>query len=78
MMFERDDRRAARTTPVPQPTDADRLDPGVCLRCGFLGPHFDAYDCIGALRDRLAMFERRRENRRAAAALSARRRVDAF
>jgi hypothetical protein len=48
----------------PAPRDSDAIPDRMCLRCGFPGPHVDAEDCIDALRDRLAMLEQRRENRR--------------
>jgi hypothetical protein len=51
------DTRARRSIPEPKPTPADELDPRTCIRCGFPGPHFDAYDCIDALRDLVAKLQ---------------------
>jgi hypothetical protein len=50
-------RRDARRYKVqrPQPRDAVRV--GVCWHCGLPGPHPSLFDCIDALRERLARLE---------------------
>lgn len=51
-----EDTRAPRTRGKMRiaPRPAEGIPPGMCKRCGFPGPHADADECIGALRDRLA------------------------
>ena len=38
-----------------EPSLADAVPTRMCLRCGFPGPHVKPVDCIGALRDRIAV-----------------------
>ena len=52
-----------RSTPsgVPsaldQPRPLDTVAPGTCLKCGLVGKHRTAMECVRALRDRLARRE---------------------
>ena len=68
--FDMDDRRAYqaryrkahRTAPVrerrlPAPLPGDGVPKGACRRCGLVGEHETAAECINHLRDRLALFE---------------------
>ena len=42
---------------VQQPTHVDRVPNGTCRRCGLVGEHSTAMECIEGLRDRLAHLE---------------------
>lgn len=55
--------RRRKVANPPPPRDCDVIPEGMCERCGFPGPHVDAYDCIDALRDELATAQLGRENR---------------
>jgi hypothetical protein len=40
-----------------QPRPLDTVAPGTCLKCGLVGKHRTAMECVRALRDRLARWE---------------------
>jgi hypothetical protein len=44
----------------------DGIPRGMCLRCGFQGPHPNALACISALRERIAQLEFSRNVQQAA------------
>ena len=47
-------RKSLRRSKELAPLDEDALKPGTCDRCGLVGDHRTAMQCIAELRDRLA------------------------